>query len=215
MITVKKRFLSTALFSLAVLLCLPPPATAGDFFPIRPGDIFIYDIKPSVSREKDRMIVHGITPVITNNKTYGVLELESTGNPLFEVVLVRSTEREMFHYTGRGTEEILFKEGPVGTTWQIKKRDGRIVKRTIEAMETVTVPAGTFTRCLKISEEQVSPSSKLCTREWVKPGFGMVKLANYDCPGCSLANPRVMELKEVRSEKRDSPAKAERRLSPR
>jgi hypothetical protein len=83
---------------------------------------------------------------------------------------------------------------PAGVSWEQKRRDGRTVRTTIEAIETVAVPAGRYTGCLKFREEQVRPQQKLYTRTWIKPGFGIVKAASYDCPGCTLTNPEIIEL---------------------
>ena len=63
-----------------------------------------------------------------------------------------------------------------GHTW---KSDGDEIESTILAIENVTVPAGTFTGCLKIRHRCTSCSGSADWIEWVKPGFFMVKWVDY------------------------------------
>jgi hypothetical protein len=46
---------------------------------------------------------------------------------------------------------------------------------TIEAIETVTVPAGTFTDCIKIHEEELTPDGQISFWVWYAPNVGAVQ----------------------------------------
>ena len=54
-----------------------------------------------------------------------------------------------------------------------------MITSTIEAIEDVTVPAGTYTGCVKIKHECKACSGAAYWYEWVKPGFMMVKWVDY------------------------------------
>jgi hypothetical protein len=120
--------------------------------------------------------------------------LFNPSGPHEEISLLRTAGSGLFRYDGDGVETRMLMDGPVGVSWNQQRRDGRTVRTTIEAIETVTVPAGRYMGCLKFREEQVRPQQKLYTCTWVKPGFGIVKAASYECPGCTLTNPQIMEL---------------------
>jgi hypothetical protein len=182
--------------ALMVILALPlvfvPAATADTFFPMRPGDVYTFSVSNQAA--KGEFTVNSPVRSIANGKSYHVLVLFNPTGPHEEVSLLRSVGNEVFRYDGDGVETRMLMEGPAGISWDQKRRDGRTVRTTIEAIETVTVPAGKYTGCLKFREEQVRPQQKLYMRTWVKPGFGIVKAANYECPGCTLANPQILEL---------------------
>ncbi|MBN1801467.1 MAG: hypothetical protein JW891_08175 [Candidatus Lokiarchaeota archaeon] len=50
---------------------------------------------------------------------------------------------------------------------------------TIETIETITVPAGTFQSCIRVHEEENTPEDTADFRVWYAPGVGPVK---YDYP---------------------------------
>jgi hypothetical protein len=176
-----------------VLAVLSAPAAASDpFFPMRPGDVFTFSVSNHAG--KGQMTVNSPVRSVANGKSYHVLVLFNPSGPHEEISLLRTAGSEVFRYDGDGVETRMLMEGPVGVSWNQQRRDGRTVRTTIEAIETVTVPAGRYTGCLKFREEQVRPQQKLYTRTWVKPGFGIVKAASYDCPNCTLTNPQIMEL---------------------
>ncbi len=186
-----KKLVSVLMMILA-LAVVSEPAAAEEFLPLRPGDVFTYSASNHAG--KGQMTVNSPVRSVANGKSYYVLVLFNPLGPHEEISLLRTAGSEVFLYDGDGHEGRMLMEGPVGISWEVKRRDGRTVRTTIEASETVAVPAGRFTGCLKFREEQVRPQQKLYTRTWVKPGFGVVKAANYECPNCTLTNPQVLEL---------------------
>ena len=171
---------------------LSAPAAADTFFPMNPGDVYTFSVSNHAG--KGQYTVNGPVRTIANGKTYVVLVLFNPSGPHEEISLLRTAGSEVFRYDGDGVETRMLMEGPAGISWNQQRRDGRTVRTTIEAIETVTVPAGRYTGCLKFREEQVRPQQKLYTRTWVKPGFGIVKAESYECPGCTLTNPQIAEL---------------------
>jgi len=169
-----------------------PAAPADTFFPLNPGDVGIFSVSNQTG--KGQVTVNSPVRSVANGKSYHVLVIFNPSGPHEEVSLLRSSGSEIFRYDGDGVETRMFMEGPAGISWEQKRRDGRTVRTTIEAIETVAVPAGRYMGCLKFREEQVRPQQKLYTRTWIKPGFGIVKAASYDCPGCTLTNPEIIEL---------------------
>ena len=182
--------------ALMIILALPlvfvPAAPADTFFPLKPGDVGIFSVSNQTG--KGQFTVNSPVRSVANGKSYHVLVIFNPSGPHEEVSLLRSAGSEVFRYDGDGVETRMFMEGPAGISWEQKRRDGRTVRTTIEAIETVAVPAGRYMGCLKFREEQVRPQQKLYTRTWIKPGFGIVKAASYDCPGCTLTNPEIIEL---------------------
>jgi hypothetical protein len=187
-----KKLAIALMIILAFPLVFAAKAPADTFFPMNPGDVYTFSVSNHAG--KGYCAVNSPVRTIANGKTYVVLVLFNPSGPHEEISLLRSVGNEVFRYDGDGVETRMFMEGPAGISWNQQRRDGRTVRTTIEAIETVTVPAGRFTGCLKFREEQVRPQQKLYTRTWVKPGFGIVKAASYDCPGCTLTNPQIAEL---------------------
>jgi len=187
-----KKLAIALMIILAMPLVLVPAAPADTFFPLNPGDVGIFSVSNQTG--KGQVTVNSPVRSVANGKSYHVLVIFNPSGPHEEVSLLRSAGSEVFRYDGDGVETRMFMEGPAGVSWEQKRRDGRTVRTTIEAIETVAVPAGRYTGCLKFREEQVRPQQKLYTRTWIKPGFGIVKAASYDCPGCTLTNPEIIEL---------------------
>ena len=63
---------------------------------------------------------------------------------------------------------------------------------TIDAIETITVPAGTFENCIKIHEQEITPDGKADFYVWYAPNIGPVK---YQYP---LRNNRIDVLTEYK-----------------
>jgi len=51
---------------------------------------------------------------------------------------------------------------------------------TIEAIEAVTVPAGTFADCIKVHEEEITPDGNASFWVWYAPNVGAVKYSYPD-----------------------------------
>jgi hypothetical protein len=187
-----KKLSAALLIILAVAVMSAPFAAADMFFPLNPGDVFTYSVSGQTGT--GQMTVNSPVRSVGNGKSYHVLVLFNHNGPEESIEFLRSTEKAFYRYDKNGAENRIFTEGPAGMSWEERRLDGRIVRTSIEAIETVTVPAGKYTGCLKYREEQVRPQQKLYMRTWFKPGFGIVKAANYDCPRCSLTNPQIMQL---------------------
>ena len=86
----------------------------------------------------------------------------------------RSTDNAVYILAALGSEYLGWRDDPIGTTWT----NGTEV-RMIETNETVTVPAGTFTGCLKFKNTETSAPPPNTWEEWVKPGFFMVKWVDH------------------------------------
>jgi hypothetical protein len=96
------------------------------------------------------------------------------------VKMLRSTNNKVYMYEGFGEELLVFKKGPVGTTWTYTESDGDIIRAKIVKKETVVVPAGTFNGCLKFKKKCTNcNSNRTVWYEWIKPGFGMVMQRDY------------------------------------
>ena len=114
-------------------------------------------------------------PAMTNDyMAISVSEHYQGGRPSGMMVdsinYLRSSDRAMYGFQSVGSEQMDWQDAPMGTTWT----NGTEVV-TLEAKETVTVPAGTFTGCLKFTKTDTSIPPPNTWREWVKPGFFMVK----------------------------------------
>jgi hypothetical protein len=94
---------------------------------------------------------------------------------------IRSTDRAAYVYAWWSLESLEWQDAPIGTVWTNNSNFGTNQwVYSVVARETVTVPAGVFTDCIKY--HKVNPGSSHPTPEWfewVKPGFGMVKKVDY------------------------------------
>lgn len=151
--------------------------------PLKVGQTFTFAVTNSAADTwEERIVVSGNATMM--KKKYLVIDVMQVGpdgpydDP--EMHFFRSTKDSLYVYDGFGVERLGWYNAPVGTTWSYTEFDGDKKEATIEAIETVTVPAGTFEGCLKIH--------KRCTNcdaenpnwiEWVKPGFMMVKWIDY------------------------------------
>jgi len=132
---------------------------------------------------------------MSNNYVILNLTHNYSGNPPAgitddQVILIRSTDDSLFALKDFNSEIIAWKKGPVGTTWTYGDTTA-----TIEAIENVTVPAGTYTQCLKIKKTDKG-SSNSPWYEWIKPGFFQVKWVDYQISPASAA-PVIYELKQI------------------
>ena len=97
--------------------------------------------------------------------------------------LMRSTDTRVNQFDQMTLAESQeFFRGPVGTTWTNLNYGGHFTRVVaVDAIETVIVPAGTFTNCYKFHKTvlNASPGETAEWYEWVCPGFGMVKWVDY------------------------------------
>lgn len=126
-----------------------------------------------------RMTMLGyVRPTLNTNEFTLVEQVTTPGNDM-GLVLIRSTDNSVYRYsTSSGNETLEFQLGPVGTTWTNFNYNGSITRKvTIEAIENVTVPAGTFS-CYKFHKQALEISGA-DWYEWVCPGIGIVKWVDY------------------------------------
>ena len=159
------------------------------------GQTFIFEVTDGVGNTWDEIIaVNGITIIPSMRQKFFMIDIVGGEEPNEDpgMTNIRSTRNKVYQYHGFGEEHLVWQFAPVGTTWTYEDYDGDIKERTIEAVETVTVPAGTFEECLKIHNRCINCDDETPEWiEWVKPGFFMVKWIDYwtDNP------PKIHELK--------------------
>lgn len=151
-------------------------------FPLKVGQTITYSVTDNDGNTWEHVYFISAKPILPSmNKSYYLIEQiggEAPGE-MNDIALLRSTSTGVYLYLGFGKEVSIWQNGNVGTTWTYQIGD-ETVQQTIEAIETVTVPAGTFAGCLKIREDCIScdPIS-VDTINWIKPGFGLVKTIDY------------------------------------
>jgi len=161
-------------------------------FPVGREAVFsASDAVGNVWTEKS-VVLSYIHPLGADRPQYALLEQVNPNSLSF--FMARSTDTAMIRLDpDRLVEVTEFQLGPVGTTWTNFNYKGQYTRKvTIEAIETVTVPAGTFPACYKFHKQIVSGSSSPRPEwyEWVRPGFSMVKWVDYWCDNA----PNVHEL---------------------
>jgi hypothetical protein len=109
--------------------------------------------------------------------------IEDTEAGQMKLHLMRSTDtavNQIDQTTLAESQEFFM--GPIGTTWTNLNYNGQFTRVvTVDAIETVTVPAGTFTNCYKFHKTVLNASQGETAEwyEWICPGFGMVKWVDY------------------------------------
>lgn len=125
-------------------------------------------------------------PTAGTGKEYAICENIESGR--MRTVFLRSTDTAVYRLdTAILTDTLEWQMAPVGTTWTNLNYEGRYIRKvTVEAIEDVTVPAGTFTNCYKFrkqvlnaSPDDIPPGGAAEWYEWVCPGVGMVKWIDY------------------------------------
>ena len=122
-----------------------------------------------------------VRPFAAGTNDYVLWAVVTHGN--MSMGLIRSTDTQVFGLEPCSlTEDLIWQIAPVGTTWTNYNYECQYTRKvTIDAIEDVTVPAGTFTSCYKFHKQILSGSSAPRPEyyEWIKPGFGMVKWVDY------------------------------------
>lgn len=175
--------------------------TNGLFIRIPAGRTFVYGVSNALGQvwtETFSLVAEVNFPAMSNDYQLIVISQDWEGempigaNDEIESGLIRSTDSAMYildHLTG--TETLDWQNGPTGTTWTVDYGYGDSNTAEIVAIETVTVPAGTFTDCIKI--HKYDHNEDIDWYEWVKPGLFMIKWVDY-FNNSSNAEPTVYEL---------------------
>ena len=99
--------------------------------------------------------------------------------PNAPILAIRSTQSAVYDVAKNcGAEELGFTNAPLGIGWT-DTSCGNTTIATNEAIESVTVPAGTFT-CIRVRKQRLYTSHpNPVWIEWWLPGFGQVKWIDY------------------------------------
>lgn len=160
------------------------------------GQILTFTVTPTVGDSWEmQSVITGKAKIKCTQKPYFIMEKTGTESPnQYSMTIARATRDAIYVYGGLCSEEAVYQLGPVGSSWIY--RGGRF-ERTIEAIETVTVPAGTFEDCLKIRQRDRSCNPPVDDiLEWFSlDGLGTVKEIRYDNASCTPTVNQTIELK--------------------
>lgn len=122
-----------------------------------------------------------VRPTAGNGKDYALVEVIENGE--MSTHYMRSTDAAVYRLDRKTLTDIVeFMIAPVGTTWTNYNYEGVFtLKVSVEAVETVNTPAGTFPNCLKFHKIALDagPGETAEWFEWIYPGFGMVKWIDH------------------------------------
>ncbi len=180
-----KKLILLAVSFLLTFSIMSPAVHAGSklLVPFKVGQTFTLAVSDNAGNTwEERILVSGKATIV--KKKYFVLDMiqidQDGARDDPSMVLLRSTKDSLYKYDGFDAERLGWFNAPVGTTWSYTEFDGGIKEASIEAIETVTVPAGTFEGCLKIHKRCLNCDEENAHYiEWVKPGFMMVKWVDY------------------------------------
>lgn len=138
-----------------------------------------------------------VKPSAAGGKEYALME--NVEGSQMRMHLMRSTDSAVYRFDPNTlTDELEFQVGPVGMTWTNFNYEGQItLKVTVEAIESVTVPAGTFASCYRYRKQVVGGGPTDYWQEWIAPGLGLVKWVDYWVD--PIENPPVTHQLEDRS----------------
>jgi hypothetical protein len=164
------------------------------FVPTPPGARFVYRVSNAAGSAWTQQlnVLGNVKPLAGAGMVFTAIEVVNPQN--MAVNLGRSTD-SAFIELDQSTlvENLSFQRAPPGTTWTNFNYHGKYnMVRTVEAIETVSVPAGTFGECYKFHRwVESDPTRHLY--EWFKPGLGLVKTVDY-WVGAAENPPVVYEL---------------------
>lgn len=152
-------------------------------WPLPAGGKFVFSVSNAIGNvSTEQMHVLGyVRPLVPGTNDYALVEdLLGGGGGLHLVRSTDSTVTKLNLCSQAETTE--FQVGPVGTTWTNFNYECQYTRKvTIDAIETITVGAGTFTGCYKFHKQILSGTTDPRPEwyEWVKPGFGLVYWVDY------------------------------------
>ncbi len=150
------------------------------FFPLPVGGRLAFGVSNALGGTwTEQMTCLGMVKPSAADKKYALVE--AIEGSRMRLQLLRSTDAAMYRFDMKTlTESLEFQLGPAGTTWTNFNYEGQFtLKVTVEAIESVTVPAGTFPSCYKFRKEVVGGGPTDYWLEWIAPGLGMVKWVDY------------------------------------
>ena len=151
------------------------------FLPIPVGGRFSFIVSNAVGGTgTEQMTCLGLVkPSAGGGKEYALMENVEGGQ--MRMHLLRSTDAAVYRFDPNTLgEDLEFQVGPPGTTWTNFNYEGQFdLKVTVEAIESVTVPAGTFASCYRYRKEVVGGGPTEYWQEWIAPGIGLVQWVDY------------------------------------
>jgi hypothetical protein len=128
----------------------------------------------------NRGTVVGTLYLPSKGKEFSIVELTFSQSPYnLSLIPLRSTEQTFYDLDDEcGEERLSFTNAPVGTCWT-NFTCGATRTACIEAIEDVTVPAGTFP-CIKVRKQRLNVADpNPVWIEWWSPGVGLPKWIDY------------------------------------
>lgn len=120
---------------------------------------------------QDKVVGWANMPMLSNEYTIVFESGEYEG----EFTFGRSTETKFYALMGPDSEGLFLQLAPPGTAWT-NAAEPTIVYSVISTNETLTVPAGTFTNCLKMRRNHTDEAPPFDNEwYWVKPGVGLIR----------------------------------------
>jgi len=152
------------------------------FVPYPVGSRFVLSASNAVGNvwTEQLAILAYVKPSAGGGKDYAMMEITEGQKMGFQVAhFTDSACIFLDQYTL--TDVLSWQRAPVGTTWTNYNYKGKWTRKvTVDAIEAVSVGAGTFDGCYKFHKQALNstdPQPELY--EWVKPGFGLVKWIDY------------------------------------
>ena len=172
-----RKYCFFAVLAIFASVLLASTADADKFLPFRVGWTGIYKCTDNTGNTWEETILVSGKGRAGGHK-YFILDFYAEGDMYALHKLIRSTRNEVYDYMGLGTEYVVVQDVPIGTTWTFTNLKGETVERTLEAIETVTVPAGVFEGCFKV-RWTYGDSTEIDGCQWFQRGFGLVKEIAY------------------------------------
>lgn len=142
--------------------------------PSRPGAIATFAASNRLGETwvmQDKTLGRATMPLLSNDYVI-VFEAGSREN-FFS--FTRSTDTRLYALVDSEKEGLFLQLAPPGTAWT-NSAEPQIVYSVVSTNETVTVPAGTFTGCLKTRRHHTNEAPPFDNEwYWLKPRFGLVK----------------------------------------
>lgn len=165
--------------------------TNGLLVPSPMGRTYTYAVSNAFGQTWTEIIrIAGSVAILSASDNYFLVDVREhytgdppDGLPEDEIWLGRSTDKQLYGFFGVGREFLVWQNAPIGTSWT----NGSEVS-TILTNETVSLPAGVFSNCIKTEREDTNPNWPYRLTEWINPGFFMVKWEDYTSSGAPVVS---------------------------